>query len=87
MYDLVAMRRPVITSRTRSVEAYFSDDAFLYFTADDPQDLARAIRRLYDDPELGDRLIERAELEVEPYRWPRQRSRYRRYVLSSGDAA
>lgn len=83
MYDLIAMRRPVITSRTRSVQAYFSDEAFLYFTADDPDDLARAIRRLYAEPELGERLVEQAGEEVEPYRWPRQREQYKRYVLSA----
>jgi len=87
MYDLVAMRRPVITSRTRSVEAYFSDDAFLYFTADDPGDLARAIRVLHADPELGDRLVKRAEGEVEPYRWSHQRERYQRYVLSAASGS
>ena len=83
MYDLVAMRRPVISSRTRSVEAYFSDDALLYFTADDPADLARAIRRLHAEPKLGERLVEHAEQEVEPYRWPRQRELYKSYVLSA----
>lgn len=83
MYDLVAMSRPVITSRTRAVEAYFSDEAFLYFTSDDPADLARAVRRLYSDPELGARLVERATQEVEPYRWPHQREQYERYVLSA----
>ena len=83
MYDLIAMRRPVITSRTRSVEAYFSDEAFLWFRADDPEDLAGAIRRLHDDPDLGARLVERAAEEVEPYRWPSQRERYQRYVLSA----
>jgi glycosyltransferase involved in cell wall biosynthesis len=87
MYDLVAMRRPVITSRTRSVEAYFSNEAFLYFTADDPDDLARAIRVLHADPELGDRLVKRAEEEVEPYRWPHQRERYQGYVLSAASGS
>jgi glycosyltransferase involved in cell wall biosynthesis len=87
MYDLVAMQRPVITSRTRSVEAYFSNDAFLYFTADDPEDLARAIRRLHADPELGERLVEQAREEVEPYRWPRQREVYRSYVLSAASGS
>ena len=75
------MRRPVITSRTRSVEAYFSDDAFLYFTAEDHEDLARAIRRLHADPALGEKLVKQAGEEVEPYRWPRQREVYRSYVL------
>jgi glycosyltransferase involved in cell wall biosynthesis len=87
MYDLVAMRRPVITSRTRSVEAYFSDDAFLWFTAEDHEDLARAIRKLYADPALGERLVEQAGEEVEPYRWPRQREQYKRYVLSAVSAS
>lgn len=87
MYDLVAMQRPVITSRTRSVEAYFSNDAFLYFTADDPEDLARAIRRLHADPELGERLVEQAREEVEPYRWSRQREVYRSYVLSAASGS
>jgi glycosyltransferase involved in cell wall biosynthesis len=83
MYDLVAMRRPVVTSRTRSVEAYFGDDCFEYFTAADAEDLARAIRALHADPALGERLVERAAEAVEPYRWPRQRERYQRYVLSA----
>ena len=87
MYDLMAMRRPVITSRTRSVEAYFSDDALLYFRADDPDDLARAIRSLHAEPELGERLVQNAEREVEPYRWPRQRELYKRYVLSAASGS
>ena len=87
MYDLIAMRRPVISSRTRSVEAYFSDDALLYFTSEDADDLADAIRRLYAEPELGERLVERAGEEVEPYRWPRQREQYKRYVLSAASGS
>jgi glycosyltransferase involved in cell wall biosynthesis len=87
MYDLMAMRRPVITSRTRSVEAYFSGDALLYFTADDADDLARAIRQLHADPSLGERLVEHAQQEVEPYRWPRQRELYKRYVLSTASGS
>src|SRR5687768_16818744 len=63
MYDLMAMRRPVITSRTRSVEAYFSDQALQYFDDDDPEDLARAIREVHADRELGSRLVARAAEE------------------------
>jgi glycosyltransferase involved in cell wall biosynthesis len=87
MYDLVAMRRPVITSRTRSVQAYFGDDCFQYFAAGDPEDLARAIRELYADPDLAGRLVEAAAEAVEPYRWPRQRERYQGYVLSAGSVS
>jgi len=82
MYDLIAMRRPAVISRTRSVENYFPPDCFAYFDADDPADLARAIRELHADPELGERLVERAAAVNEPYRWPRQRGIYRRSVES-----
>ena len=80
MYDLVTMRRPVISSRTRSVEAYFDDGCFEYFESDDPVDLARAIRRVHDDPERRQQLVARATVVLEPYRWPRQQAVYLTYI-------
>jgi glycosyltransferase involved in cell wall biosynthesis len=80
MFDLIAMRRPAIISRTLSVERYFDEDSFAWFRADDPDDLARAIVRIYEEPELGERLAEHAALVNEPYRWPHQREAYLRAV-------
>lgn len=80
MYDLVTMRRPVVISRTRSVESYFDGDCFEYFESDEPEDLARAIRRLYEDPARCAQLVERASAVIEPYRWPRQREIYLGYI-------
>ena len=82
MYDLIAMRCPAAISRTRSVQSYFDEGCFAYFDADDPADLARAIRELYAAPELGERLVERAAEVNEPYRWPHQRQIYQRSVES-----
>jgi glycosyltransferase involved in cell wall biosynthesis len=82
MYDLIAMRRPALISRTDSVQHYFDERCFEYFDADDPEDLARGIRKLYADPELGDRLVEHVSEVNEPYRWPRQRQIYRHSVES-----
>jgi glycosyltransferase involved in cell wall biosynthesis len=76
MYDFFSMRRPAIVSWTRSVAAYFDDDAVEFFRADDPADLARAIRRLQDDPERRATLVEGAARESDPYRWARQREVY-----------
>ena len=80
MFDLIAMHRPAIISRTLSVEDYFDEDSFAWFRADDPDDLAKAILRLYEDPALGERLAEHAALVNEPYRWPHQREVYLRAV-------
>jgi glycosyltransferase involved in cell wall biosynthesis len=76
MYELITMRRPTLMSRTRSVEAYFGEDCFAWFRSDDPEDLARAIRRLHDDADWGRSLVEAAARANEPYRWESQRRRY-----------
>ena len=76
MYDFIAMRRPAIVSRTRSVEAYFDQDSFGWFAADDAEDLARAIQELHADRERGERMAQHAAKVAEPYRWPRQREVY-----------
>jgi glycosyltransferase involved in cell wall biosynthesis/peptidoglycan/xylan/chitin deacetylase (PgdA/CDA1 family) len=80
MYDLVTMRRPVIMSRTRSVQAYFDESCFEYFDSDDPQALAEAIKRLERDRERRRALVQRAAEALEPYRWPRQRAIYQNYI-------
>jgi glycosyltransferase involved in cell wall biosynthesis len=76
MYDLVAMRRPLIISRTRAVEAYFGDECFQMFESGDERDLARAIYELYADARLRERLVHRATEVGEPYRWVHQREKY-----------
>jgi glycosyltransferase involved in cell wall biosynthesis len=76
MFDFFAMRRPAIVSWTRSVAAYFDEEAVEFFRADDPGDLARAIRRLHDDPERRAAIVEGAAGQSEPYRWSFQREVY-----------
>jgi glycosyltransferase involved in cell wall biosynthesis len=76
MYDFIAMRRPAIVSRTRSVEAYFDEGCFAWFESGDEKDLARAIRALHTDRGMASRLVERAAERSEGYRWPEQRKVY-----------
>jgi glycosyltransferase involved in cell wall biosynthesis len=80
MFDFIAMRRPVIVSRTASVEAYFDESCFQLFDSGDDRDLATAIRELHANAGLGERLVRRAAEVNEPYRWPRQRELYLRVV-------
>ena len=80
MYELITMRRPQLMSRTRSVEAYFDEGCFAWFESDDPEDLARAIRRLHADPELGRELVANASARNDAYRWERQREHYQQVV-------
>ena len=76
MFDFVSMRKPVVISRTRAVDAYFGDDCFAKFESGDENDLARAIYELYLDPQRRAQLVERATAANEPYRWIHQGRRY-----------
>lgn len=76
MYEYIAMRRPVVCSRTASVVAYFDDDSFAWFDSGDERALADAIRALHDDPDLRSRLVAHAASRAEPYRWAHQRGVY-----------
>ncbi len=76
MYDFIAMRRPVIVSRTSSVQSYFDEPCFCWFDSGDEQDLARAIRAVHADAAFRHRLVEAASRRAEPYRWLAQRERY-----------
>jgi glycosyltransferase involved in cell wall biosynthesis len=80
MFEYIAMRKPAIVSRTRSVEEYFGDSCFRLFESGNERDLARAIRDLHADPKLRDRLARQAERTNQPYRWPHQRKRYQEIV-------
>jgi glycosyltransferase involved in cell wall biosynthesis len=80
MFDFIAMRKPAIVSRTRSVEAYFDESCFHMFAGGDEHDLARAIREVASDPHLRNRLVQNATRANERYRWPHERRRYQQIV-------
>lgn len=77
MFDFIAMRKPVIASRTRSVEETFDSSCIELFESGNAEDLARAIRAVYDDPERRGRMVERAAEIAEGYQWAEQREVYR----------
>ena len=80
IFDFIALRRPVVASRTRSLERAFDACSVELFESEDVEDLARAIRVLHADPERRRRMAERAAEVAEPYRWVHQRKVYLRVV-------
>lgn len=80
MYEFITMRRPILMSRTRAVEQYFGPKCFAWFEPDDPTDLARAIRKLHNDPQWAQELVEHATQGNEGYRWVHHREHYLQIV-------
>ncbi len=74
--EFIVTRKPVLVSRLKAIEHYFSDEAVAYFEPNDPADLARQMVRLYRDHDLRERLADRAVEEYFPIRWQLMKQRY-----------
>lgn len=67
---------PVIHSRLHAVAEAYDDSELEYFEPGDAADLARAIRRLYEDPARRDELIRNGKSALERSGWPVQKQVY-----------
>jgi glycosyltransferase involved in cell wall biosynthesis len=76
MYEYIALGKPVLATRLKSVCAYFGDDAIAYFEPGNPESLAAAILDLYHHPEKRQLLVGTARRLYERYRWEKQREIY-----------
>jgi glycosyltransferase involved in cell wall biosynthesis len=76
MVDYWLFGKPVIASRLNAVCDLYGDDVIEYFEPGDAADLARAIRRVYDDPERRRQLAENGRLAQERNGWSVQRRAY-----------
>ena len=82
LLDYATLGIPVIAARLRTVEYYFGDGAVELFEPGNVSDLARAIRLLYNNPDLRDRLVEQARNALDALNWQNQRSEYYRAIDS-----
>jgi glycosyltransferase involved in cell wall biosynthesis len=74
--EFIITGTPVIVSRLRGIRHYFSENALAYFEPNDPEDLARQMVRVYEDPALRAQLAARAREEYAPIRWEVMKRRY-----------
>ena len=82
LLDYATLGIPVIAARLRTVEYYFGDGAVELFEPGNATDLARAIRLLYRNPDLRQRLVERAREALDALNWQNQRNEYYRAIDS-----
>jgi glycosyltransferase involved in cell wall biosynthesis len=76
MYEYMALGKPVLATRLKSVCAYFGDDAIAYFEPGNPESLAAAISDLYHHPEKRQLRVEKARGLYDQYRWEKQKEIY-----------
>jgi glycosyltransferase involved in cell wall biosynthesis len=78
MVDYWLFGLPVIASRLHATRELYDDGVLEYYEPGDARDLARAIRRLHDDPERRRELARNGGLAQERNGWAVQREAYLR---------
>ncbi len=76
IFEYLRMRRPVIVARTAGVEDYFGSDDLLYFAPGNEEDLARAIRQAYENPDETRAVLDRGIGIYNRHRWEHERKRF-----------
>ncbi len=84
LFEYLALRRPVLASRLRTVERYFGDDGLAFYTPGDPGNAASAIRRIAEDPSVRTRILASSLERVAALTWEQERARYLAIVDSLG---
>lgn len=82
LLEYVALGKPVICSRTGTIEAYFDDSMVEYSTPGDVLELACHIRALSEDPGRRERLKFNADRFNREYNWQHHRQVYYQLIDS-----
>ncbi len=81
LMEYVALGLPVIATRTRAIQHYFSDDMLLFVDPPvTPEKFASAVLRLVRTPELASRLAQNARRFLERHSWEKQKRAYVEWV-------
>jgi len=80
LLEYVALRIPVICSRTETMQAYFDDTMVEYFEPGDIAELADHIRILYRNPQRRESLHTNADRFNRMYNWDQQKHIYYEFI-------
>ena len=76
LLEYVALGKPVICSRTETIEAYFDDSMVQFTSPGDIPELVEAIRFLYENPQRRRELSTNADKFNRNYNWDKQKLAY-----------
>jgi glycosyltransferase involved in cell wall biosynthesis len=71
--EYAALGLPVICARTTTMRYYFDDDEVLFFEPEDTEDLARAIRKLLNDPAAATDRAAKCRIKLDKLSWSAQK--------------
>lgn len=80
--EYIIMGKPVIVSRLKAIQYYFSEQALTYFEAQNSSDLSQQMVELYKNPIRRPQLVEQAKQEYAKINWGVMKKRYLDLIAS-----
>jgi glycosyltransferase involved in cell wall biosynthesis len=84
LMEYAAMGLPAAAARTSAIEATFGDSAVAYFTPGDVEDLARAVRDLWENADAWAKLAAGTRCFTERHNWTTEGGEYAALVAGLG---
>lgn len=75
IFEYLSMHKPVIVPGTRGILDYFDETSLFFFQPDDPQDLARVIRYVYENPLQRAEVLRCGRDIYQQHRWAKERKK------------
>lgn len=76
LFEYVALKKPVITSKFKAIEETFDSECVMFFEAGNEKDLARCVLELYENPAKGETLAANAYHRYNMLKWNKTKSDY-----------
>jgi len=81
LFELVALRIPVVASRLEGMTTYFDEESVCYVEPGQPVDLAKKVINLLKEEKKRKSMVERAFKIYDNYRWNKTKKDYREAIL------
>lgn len=83
LFEYMTARRPIVASRTPANEEVISESEVFFYEPDNAEDLANQIKRLLENPELGNPVINRAFDKALKYSWENRAEAVLNFIKSN----
>lgn len=83
LFEYMASQRPIVASDLPSIREILNEERAVFFKTDDPEDLAKSIKYVFEHPQDAQERAARAWVFVQDFTWERRARRILEFIKNS----
>ena len=80
MFEYMAAQRPIVASDLPSLREVLNEESSFLFEPDNPENLALAVKRALQNPEISDKISNQAFQDVQEYTWQKRAEKILKFI-------